>query len=69
MKFQSSVDLKKCTECNGAGVVPIHICHGDEEVCRRKCPEPDPCQFCNATGYTDEYILRPLAYARYEEPF
>jgi hypothetical protein len=47
-----------CQACGGSGAMPIHVCHGDEDVCRRRCPEPDPCWECKGTGFIDPNFTR-----------
>ena len=40
----------KCPNCNGDGVLQVHSCRGDAELCRRRCPDIAPCEVCGGTG-------------------
>jgi hypothetical protein len=39
-------EWEECPFCDDCGAIPVHICHGDDERCRRLCPDIEPCEFC-----------------------
>lgn len=40
---------RPCPDCEGAGVVEVHVCR-DEGECRRSCTKKEHCMTCRGTG-------------------
>lgn len=45
-----------CPDCRGSGAVASHGCHGDERLCQRICPIPEPCEYCGGSGFIEDGV-------------
>ena len=45
---------QNCPDCNGSGCFATHGCHGDEKLCQRICPIPEPCEYCGGSGFIED---------------